>query len=70
MIGTGIVLESKIFTEDKIFRIPALHFNTEDIEEAYQYMKSKNVELTSEVEHNHYFNFKDPDGNHLMVCKC
>ncbi|WP_342558317.1 hypothetical protein [Metasolibacillus sp. FSL K6-0083] len=24
----------------------------------------------TEIEHNHWFNFKDPDGNYLMVCKC
>ncbi|MDX8367097.1 VOC family protein [Cytobacillus sp. Hm23] len=70
MKGSGIVLDSKIFSEENIFKTPLFHFNTEDIEAAYTYMKQKGVQLTSEIEHNHYFNFKDPDGNHLMICKC
>ncbi|WP_100406975.1 VOC family protein [Bacillus solitudinis] len=70
MIGTGIVLDSKIYSENNIFRAPAFHLNTDNIEQAYEYMKGKNVELTTEIEHNHWFNFKDPDGNQLMVCKC
>lgn len=69
MKGTSIVLDSKIFAEDKIFRTPAFHFNTTNIEEAFEYMKSKKVNLTTFIEHN-WFNFKDPDGNLLMVCEC
>lgn len=70
MKGAGVVLDSKIYSEDAIFRTPAFHFNTEDIEEAYVFMQDKGVELTTEIQHQHYFNFKDPDGNHLMVCQC
>lgn len=32
-------------------------------------MKSRNVELVTEIENGHWFNFKDPDGNVIMVCK-
>lgn len=70
MNGTGIVLDSKIFSAENIFKSPTFHFNTTNIEQAYEYMKDKNVELTTEIVHNQWFNFKDPDGNHLMVCKC
>jgi catechol 2,3-dioxygenase-like lactoylglutathione lyase family enzyme len=70
MNGTGIVLDSKIYSEDNTFKTPLFHFNTNNIEQAYEYLRSKNVELTTEIEHNHWFNFKDPYGNHLMVCKC
>lgn len=69
MVGTSIVLDSKIYSEENVFRASAFHFNTSDIEEAYEYMKAKNVNLTTSIEHN-WFNFKDPDGNLLMVCKC
>jgi len=68
--GTGIVLDSKIYSEANIFKTPAFHFNTNNIEEAYEFIKGKNVELTTEIENNHWFNFKDPYGNQLMVCKC
>ncbi|MGN7312662.1 VOC family protein [Alkalicoccobacillus gibsonii] len=70
MNGTGIVLDSKIYSKDKVFKNPPFHLNTDNIEEAYEYMQSKNIELVTEIQHNHWFNFKDPDGNHLMVCKC
>jgi catechol 2,3-dioxygenase-like lactoylglutathione lyase family enzyme len=70
MQGTSIVLDSKIYAEDHVFKVPVFHFNTSNIEEAYNFMRTKNVNLTTEIEHNHWFNFKDPDGNLLMVCKC
>lgn len=70
MQGPNIVLDSKIFSEENIFTTPAFHFNTTDIHEAYEFMKKKNIELLTGIEHNHWFNIKDPDGNHLMICKC
>ncbi|WP_042222316.1 VOC family protein [Oceanobacillus manasiensis] len=70
MDGTGIVLDSKIYSEDSIFKAPAFHLNSKNIEEAFQFMKDKGVNLITEIEHGHYFNFADPDGNVLMVCKC
>jgi hypothetical protein len=70
MNGTSIVLDSKIYSEDNVFRAPAFHLNTNNIEEAFEFMVSKHVNLTSQIEHNKWFNFKDPDGNQLMVCKC
>jgi hypothetical protein len=70
MIGTGIVLDSKIYSEDTILKTPLFHFNTNNIEQAYEFMRNKNVKLTTTIEHNHWFNFKDPDGNHLMICQC
>ncbi|MCY1106826.1 VOC family protein [Shouchella clausii] len=68
--GTGIVLDSKIYSPEKTFQTPAFHFNTNNIEEAYQYMQSKGVKLLTGIDNNHYFNFEDLDGNMLMVCKC
>ncbi|MED3919135.1 VOC family protein [Priestia aryabhattai] len=70
MNGTGIVLDSKTYSKNTLFKTPAFHLNTNDIKEAYEYMKQKKVELTTGIEHDHWFIFKDPDGNHLMVCEC
>lgn len=70
MVGTGIVLDSKIYSEEKIFKTPMFHFNTENIEESFSFMKDKSVNIVSQIEHGHYFKFKDPDGNLLMICKC
>lgn len=70
MEGTGIVLDSKIYSADRVFKTPAFHFNTNNIEDAFHFMKDKDVDLLTQIEHNHYFNFKDPDGNILMICQC
>lgn len=70
MEGTGIVLDSKIYSVDRVFKTPAFHLNTKNIEQAFHFMRNKGVELITEIEHNHYFNFKDPDGNILMVSQC
>jgi catechol 2,3-dioxygenase-like lactoylglutathione lyase family enzyme len=68
--GTNLVLDSKIYSEEKIVQIPLFHFNTENIEDAYLYMKQKGIDVINEIQHGHYFNFRDPDGNTLMICKC
>ncbi|MNO16545.1 Glyoxalase-like domain protein [compost metagenome] len=68
--GLNIVLDSKIYNEGSIYKNPAFHFDTDNIEEAYEYIKSKNIELVTGIENGHWFSFKDPDGNHLMLCKC
>ena len=70
MDGTGIVLDSKIYAEDRVFKAPAFHLNTKNIYDAFHYMEHKGVNLVTGIEHDHYFNFKDPDGNIIMVCKC
>lgn len=68
--GVNVILDSKIYDGNNTFRSPAFHFNTKDIEAAYAYMKAKQINLTSDIENGHWFNFKDLDGNHLMICQC
>ncbi|WP_028612504.1 VOC family protein [Paenibacillus harenae] len=68
--GLNLVLDSKIFNEESTYRNPAFHFNADDIQEAYQFMKQRGIELVTAIENGHWFNFKDPDGNLLMICKC
>jgi len=68
--SAGIVLDSRIYAPENVFRIPAVQLLTDNIEESYEYMKEKGAELVTEIEYNQWFNFKDPDGNMLMVCKC
>ncbi|MTH55051.1 VOC family protein [Bacillus mangrovi] len=70
MKGPGIVLDSKIYSPEHTFKTPAFHFNTDDVEAAFFYVKNLEIELVTGIEHGHYFTFKDPDGNHLMVCQC
>ncbi len=67
--SAGIVLDSKIYAPEHVFRIPAIQFMTDDIEQSYAYMKEHNVELVTDIQYGQWFNFKDPDGNVMMVCK-
>ncbi|ASN07230.1 VOC family protein [Virgibacillus necropolis] len=70
MQGTGVVLDSKIYHPERIYQSPPFHFNTSDIEEAYQFMKDKGVKVVTKTEHDQWFNIKDLDGNVLMICEC
>ncbi|MBD0382284.1 VOC family protein [Paenibacillus sedimenti] len=73
--GPGIILDTMPMWGGKepqgaaTYQTPALMFPTSDLEAAYNYMKELGVELVTEIEHNHWFVFKDPDGNLLMICK-
>ncbi|MFC4321432.1 VOC family protein [Litchfieldia salsa] len=66
----NLVLDSNIYDEESLYKNPAFHFNTDDIHKAYQFMKERNVEFVTDIENGHWFNFKDPDGNLLMICHC
>ncbi|AYC29188.1 VOC family protein [Paenisporosarcina cavernae] len=71
---TGLTLDDHTF--DPGFRFQAANhvlFNlyTENIDEAYDFLTSKGVEIVREIERFGdfaYFNFQDPDGNVLMIC--
>ncbi|MCM3633125.1 VOC family protein [Paenibacillus camelliae] len=69
MEGPDLVLDSQIYSPDKVYKVPAFQLRTADIHQAYEFMHAKNVELVTGIENGHWFNFKDPDGNLLMVCK-
>lgn len=68
--NTNLVLDSKMYSESAVHNHPLFHFNTDDIHAAYVYLQQKGVVLTTEIEHGHWFNCKDPDGNLLMICQC
>lgn len=69
MQGPDLVLDSKIFTKECILSAPAFHLKAEDIEAAYDYVKALGAELLTDIENDHWFTFKDPDGNVIMVCR-
>lgn len=68
MEGTGLILDSKIYSPDAVFQIAAVVLNTGDIQNAHQHMKEKSTEV-EEIQFDKWFNFKDPDGNSLMICQ-
>ncbi|MBT2663451.1 VOC family protein [Bacillus sp. ISL-45] len=73
---TGLTLDDHTF--DPGFELkPSNHvlfnFLAEDVDEAYTFLKSNGISITKEIERIGdfaYFNFKDPDGNVLMICNC
>ncbi|WP_062046505.1 VOC family protein [Bacillus sp. JCM 19034] len=68
--GTNLVLDSKIYNEANIKDIPLFHFNTDSINEAYDYVKAQGIHFVTEIENEQWFNIKDPDGNVIMICEC
>ncbi|MFB5661052.1 VOC family protein [Alteribacillus sp. HJP-4] len=67
--GSHLVLDSNIFAKRIVDDAPLFHFNTDSVEDAYAFLNDKGVVLTSDIENGHWFTFKDPDGNTLMVCR-
>lgn len=64
--GPAIVLDSKGFVGPHD-RKPLFHLTTDDLPAALAYMTSKGVSLATEITDGVFFNFKDPDGNLIMV---
>lgn len=48
---------------------PAFMLLTRDLQGSLDYMKEIGAELVTEIEHDHWFVVKDPDGNKLMICR-
>jgi catechol 2,3-dioxygenase-like lactoylglutathione lyase family enzyme len=71
---TGLTLDDHTF--DPGFTLnPSEHvlfnFFVKDIDEAYQFLKDREITIVKEIERIGdfaYFNFKDLDGNVLMIC--
>src|SRR5690606_21801237 len=55
MKDLNIVLDSKIYREETILQTPIFHFDTDDIQGAYNYIQSKGIELVTEIQFGHYF---------------
>ncbi|MER2059607.1 MAG: VOC family protein [Niallia sp.] len=71
---TGITLDDHTFDPGFMLK-PSNHvlfnFFVQDIDAAYEFVKSKGITIVREIERIGdfaYFNFKDLDGNVLMIC--
>ncbi|MFC3040794.1 VOC family protein [Virgibacillus xinjiangensis] len=52
---------------------PIFNLYAPTIEEAYEYIKDKGIDIVREIEwagDTAWFNIKDPDGNVVMICNC
>jgi hypothetical protein len=69
--GPTLILDAKPRTaqgEVPVFRAPAVMLDTDDTQAAYDHLRQQGVRLVTEIQHGHFFNLADPDGNVLMVC--
>lgn len=72
----GLTLDNHCFEEEYHFipsNQPLFNLSTEDIDEAYEFVKGIEAEIVTEIAR--YpdlsdFSFKDPYGNILMICSC
>ncbi|MNI78498.1 Glyoxalase-like domain protein [compost metagenome] len=75
MEGTGVILDTMpMWGGDKpggapSIETPVFMLMTDNLQGSLDYMKEIGVELVTEIEHNHWFVVKDPDGNKLMICQ-
>lgn len=73
MDGAGMILDTMPMWRNENgelprLNVPVIQFGTDDIHASYEFMRNNGVELVTEVQHDQFFVFKDPDGNILMVC--
>jgi catechol 2,3-dioxygenase-like lactoylglutathione lyase family enzyme len=74
MEGANIILDTmpmwggKESSGPPVFQTPAFMFLTADLAAAYYFLKEQGAQLVTEIENDHWFAFRDPDGNLLMVC--
>jgi catechol-2,3-dioxygenase len=75
MEGTGVILDTMpMWGGDQpggapSIQTPAFMLMTADLQGSLAYMKRIGVELVTEIEHDHWFVVKDPDGNKLMITR-
>ncbi|HEU5138692.1 MAG TPA: VOC family protein [Bacillales bacterium] len=69
--GSDLLLDANRFLQGDDYKT-LLMLDTDDVDEAYRFLKSRDVEIFKEIERYDdvsFFTFKDPDGNVLMVCQ-
>lgn len=66
LADSGLTLDSKDF-RGPLDSKPVFHFMTRDVPAAYSNMASMGIDIVTDIIDGVFFNFKDPDGNLLMV---
>lgn len=75
MAGTGVILDTMPKWGGERdegaphIETPAFMLLTQNLQAALAYMKELGAELVTDIEHDHWFVVKDPDGNKLMICR-
>jgi predicted enzyme related to lactoylglutathione lyase len=69
--GSGLILDANKHLKGDFDR-PLMMFATPDIQAARQFLRQQGVEVVNDIQDAGsvlFFDFKDPDGNVLMVCQ-
>jgi hypothetical protein len=75
MQGTGLVLDTMPMWGGKepggapSLRTPAFMLMTNDLKASYDFAVANQVNLVTEIQHDHWFVIKDLDDNMLMICR-
>ncbi len=68
--GLRLVLDAKIHDAHARRNSPLFHFDVEDIATARDHVVELGADAVTEIGFDHWFTFRDPDGNVLMACVC
>ncbi len=70
--GSDLLLDSNMKDRTSHHNKTQFFFETNNLNESYEYVKGKGIEIVTEIEvHDQisFFTFRDPDGNVLMICE-
>ncbi|WP_419871240.1 VOC family protein [Candidatus Pristimantibacillus sp. PTI5] len=75
MQGTGLILDTMPMWGGKEpggapnLKTPAFMLLTSDLQASYDFAAANQVNIVTDIQHEHWFVIKDPDDNLLMVCR-
>ncbi len=65
--SSNLVLDSRIHRPNEQRSTPLFHLNANNAEQARDHVLATGAIQTTEIQPGHWFTFRDPDGNVLMV---
>ncbi|GEL77702.1 VOC family protein [Tenuibacillus multivorans] len=65
--GTGILLDDNRHNQE-LEKFPTFMLKASEIHEAYEFVKQKNINILQDMQFDHFFIIKDPEGNSVMIC--
>lgn len=67
--SVNIILDSKIYTPDCVYKVPSIQLASDNIQQSYEYVRSLGIEPLTSIQNDQWFNIQDPYGNVLMICQ-
>ncbi|WP_200889588.1 VOC family protein [Cohnella kolymensis] len=75
MDGTGLILDTMPMWGGNEpggapnLKTPAFMLVTDDLQVSYEFAKTNNINIVTDIQYDHWFIIKDPDENMLMICR-